>query len=115
MTKYDKFKLDDEHIEFIVSKIKNKHEYITSIGIEKSPNRYSNSFYLRVYNKGSCVSLRISDHDTKLTSQGGGINNIVVGKSTTNNRVIKYIEEHLLPKLNTKTRAVNLTNLFKNI
>ena len=109
----NRFILNDYNIKEVCSKIEEKYPYI-KIKIEKSPNINSKSYYLRFYKGRLSVSLRISDHDTNLTSQGGGIRNRIVGKRTQTESVLQSMEQcvHIL---NWKQKKIRIDKIFKDI
>lgn len=108
-----KFYLNEDNLTDMCNYFISKHPNV-KISIEKSPYLNHNSFYLRFYiGKISC-SLRISDHDTRLTSLGGGIRNIIVGKSTKNIVILNKFEE-TLKTLKWKIHRIKFDEIFKNI
>ena len=72
------FTLDVECLQKVVDYIlKQPQNKDIRIDIEKSPNEYSKSLYLRFYIGDDTTALRISDHECK-----GDIRQIIVGEST---------------------------------
>ena len=72
------FTLDVECLQKVVDYIlKRPQNKDIRIEIEKSPNEYSKSLYLRFYIGDDTTALRISDHECK-----GDIRQIIVGEST---------------------------------
>lgn len=109
----DKFILNYENLSKLCDKVLVKFPRV-KIKIEKSPNKMSNSFYLRFYVSNVSTSLRISDHNTQLTSIGGGIRNLVVDKYTSNGTVVGRLCETIY-SLNKKAHNSHLEELFDRI
>ena len=102
------FKLNQENLEKELKLIHKENPDI-EIHLTKSPNQTSNSYYIRfIYKEQSC-SLRISDHFTKLTAAGGGINNLTIGKRTK----ISYIRISLQKVIETLRYKTTLVTLDK--
>lgn len=111
--KKDKFILSYENINNICSKLlKNKSGIV--VYIEKSPNKNSNSFYLRFKDKNTSTSLRLSDHHTLLTKNDAGIRNLIITNSTTNGEVINKINE-ALTALKYKSNIIRIDTLYSKI
>lgn len=108
-----KFILTYENLLTTCQKVLAKYPDV-KLKIEHSPNQNSNSFYLRFYLGKTNSSLRVSDHETTLTEQGGGIRNIVIGKHTKSSAVEAKIIESI-NALKYKIHQVHMTDLYKKI
>lgn len=109
----DKFILNYENLTKLCDDILIKFPKV-KLKIEKSPNKMSNSFYLRFYLCNVSTSLRISDHNTRLTDIGGGIRNIVVDKTTTDGMIMNKIYEAIYA-LQRKLSRVHIEELYDKI
>lgn len=97
-----KFKLNEENIKtcikIVLNNIKIPKDMIVGLNIMKSPIPDSNSYYVRCSIDTCYMLLRISDHETKLTEDGGSNNyiNIIAGKTTKQYTVCQAIEDLII-------------------
>ena len=109
----DKFILSYENVLAVCNKVLLKYPKVKA-EIEKSPNKDSNSCYVKFYLDNVSNAVRVSDHNTRLTGIGGGIRNIVVDKHTTQGMVFNIMLEALVA-LERKAYRVRINSLFAEI
>lgn len=107
------FQLNYENLKALCDRFL-KGNKLFSIKIDHSCNKTSNSFYLRFFYCGDTTSLRVSDHNTKLTEIGGGIRNLVIDGSVRTYAVYTKICE-TARDLRHKNQRLKIDRLFEEI
>lgn len=104
----------EERLKEILDYILKKDNWVTGYKIEKSPTHPNQSLYVRIYKEDIHTCLRISDHHTRLSSEGGGMETFILVKNMRN--CVMY--EKLLKKvrdLKYKYKKVRQERLFEKI
>ena len=104
----------EERLKEIMDYILEKDDWITTYQIEKSPKHPSKSLYVRIFKDDIQTCLRISDHHTKLSSEGGGMETLILVENMRN----CVVYEKLLKKvkdLKYKYKRVQQERLFEKI
>ena len=108
----DKFVLNYENLKALCDQYMKEYKGF-KIHIDHSCNKTSNSFYVRFFYKGYTTSLRVSDHDTKMTKIGGAIRNLIIDDVRTYAVYSKICEAGR--DLKCKEKHSRIDRLFKEI